>query len=87
MHHVGVALVHVFAVLLAELDGGDLRGAGHALGGAQHLIKFVKAEVPALHIAHAVQCDDKGQDVDVVLLFQFGGGCRRRNRSEWRSFA
>ena len=70
MDHVGVAGVHILAVFLAELDGGDGRGGGHALGLAHQLVEFFVGAADPLEVIDTVQQDVEAHDVDAVLVGQ-----------------
>ena len=68
MDDIGVALVHILAVLLAELDG---RCGRHTLGCAHLIVELGVGAAFPLNVIHIVQQDVEAHDVDAVLLGQF----------------
>ena len=68
VHQVGIALVRIARVNIAELQLGDGGGGGHALGVAHHLVKLVVGKVLALHVLHTVKVDGEAHDLDAVLI-------------------
>ena len=75
--HVGVAGVHIFTVLLTELDGGDGCGGRHALGLAHQSVEFLVVAAHPLQVIGAVQQDVEAHDVDAVLVGQRLGDVAR----------
>ena len=70
MDHIGVALVHILAVLFAELDGGDGSRGGNALGGAHLFVELLIGAALTLDIVYIIQQDVKAHNINAVLLGQ-----------------
>ena len=84
MDDVGVALVHILAVLLTELDGGDGSRGGDALSGPHLVVELLGGVFLALHNILVVQQDMEAHDVDAVFFGQLlrdvaGGVGQNRN--------
>ena len=71
MDHIGVALVHILAVLFAELDGGDGSRGGNALGGTHLFVELLIGAALTLDIVYIIQQDVKAHNINAVLLGQF----------------
>ena len=70
MDDIGVALVHILAVFLTELDGGDGSRGGDALGGAHLVVELLGGVLFTLHDVFVVQQDVEAHNVDAVFLGQ-----------------
>ena len=67
MDDIGVALVHILAVFLTELDGGDGSRGGDALGGAHLVVELLGGVLFTLHDVFVVQQDVEAHNVDAVF--------------------
>ena len=84
MDDIGVALVHILAVFLTELDGGDGSRGGNALGGAHLFVELLIGAALTLDIVYIIQQDVKTHNINAVLLGQLlrdvaGGVGQNRN--------
>ena len=84
MDDIGVALIHILAVFLTELDGGDGSRGGDALGGAHLVVELLGGVLFTLHDVFVVQQDVEAHNVDAVFLGQLlrdvaGGVGQNRN--------
>ena len=70
MDDIGVALVHILAVFLTELDGGDGSRGGDAFGCAHLVVELLGGVLFTLHDVFVVQQDMEAHNVDAVFLGQ-----------------
>ena len=68
--HIGITCVHILTVFLAELDGGQGCGGGHALGFPHQVVELLVGAAHPLQVVHTVQSDVDAHNINAILVGQ-----------------